>query len=232
MADFVYIVPRMSLRFPFGLYLPAALLLAGCLQKEELVARTSGPAAMGPDCASCHAYPLKDTNHVFHLFEGDSSKAINGPITCLDCHSTALAKRSHVFLDTIYRDSIGNDWSSWDFPLTPGETTLADTIRTYPLLKVDTVAQDRPIPAPARPGLQPAWQEYVTGLAHMNGKVDVEFHPRVSNPAKFSGLKAEFLPEKETCSAVACHPNQNPFWRFADPIKGLKQLEGEPGAVP
>lgn len=217
--------------------LPACLLLlAGCgdfrMEKEALTARTTGPAPMGPDCASCHAYPLKDTNHVFHLFETGDSKDINGPVTCFDCHSTAVAKRPFVIRDSIFIDSLDNQWSSWDFPVDPAGPTVADTIRTYRLDRIDTVAQERPVPAPARPGARPEWEEYITSIAHMNGKVDVVFADRVSHPTKWGGAKAAWLPEKETCSAVACHPNPGQHWRFAAPGKGLPALEGRLGEAP
>lgn len=214
-------------------FLAAAALagLAGCLKKEELTARATGPIS-APDCAACHAYPIKDTNHVVHLFDNFVDKKVNGPVTCLDCHATSIARRPHVVLDSIYRDSDGNEWSTADFPIDPKGPTIADTLRTFPFLRVDTLAQERPIPVAPRPGAKPLWEEYVTSLAHMNGKVDVEFHPRVTDAARFEGRKAEFMPAKETCSAVACHPNDNPYWRFADSAKGLRELSGQPGDLP
>ena len=133
---------------------------------EDLTARATGPAAKvtGPDCASCHAYPPRDTNHTYHLNDDGSLKKINGPMTCLDCHSTALAKRAQVFSDTIYVDSLGNEFSTYDFPIEPGPPGFPDTLRTYAILRTESILHDRPIPAPARPGrnrsgrnMSPAW---------------------------------------------------------------------------
>jgi hypothetical protein len=206
--------------------LAVASVLEACLKDEELT-RTVAPASVaGPDCASCHAYPPKDTNHSYHLFEGLSIKRINGQVTCLDCHHTALAGRTVRLADSIYVDSLDNQWSSLDFPDDPG-------IRKFRLDRVDTVVQDHPLKAAARPGVQPLFQEYITSLAHMNGKVDVAFHPRVTDTTLFPGLRAEFMPEKETCSAMACHPTVvTPYWRFADSARGLRELTGEAGDIP
>ena len=52
--------------------LAAAWLLAACDEsawtREDLAGKAQGPVS-GPDCAACHAYPPRDTNHVYHLFE-------------------------------------------------------------------------------------------------------------------------------------------------------------------
>jgi hypothetical protein len=66
--------------------------------------------------------------------------------------------------------------------------------------------------------------EFMTGLAHLNGTVDVIFDPKHSDPARFGGVSATFNPKEETCSAVACHPGDNPY-RFAAPSKGLPVLK-------
>ena len=194
------------------------------MESGELTARTAS-APLGPNCASCHAYPLTDTNHTYHLKAG-SNKLVNGTITCLDCHSTALAFKTVILPDSIFKDSVGNEWSALDLPKDTG-------IRTFPLVRVDTVTQDHAIPLPPRPGKVPDFQEYVTSLAHMNGKVDVVFHKRVSRPDEFEGLKAEFNPKTETCSAMSCHPGGiSPEWRFASLRRNLIQLEGDSGKVP
>ena len=67
-------------------------------------------------------------------------------------------------------------------------------------------------------------QEYMTGLAHLNGTVDVEFDPKYSDPDRFGGASAAFHPAEETCSAVSCHPTDGPY-RFAAPRKGLPGLK-------
>lgn len=220
---------------PLGLLLAllAAAVLAGCLKKEELTARATGPAQVsGPSCSACHPYPLTDTNHTYHLFDAGIVKKVNGFITCIDCHATALAFRTVSRPDSIFTDPIGNEWSSLDFPNDA-------EIRKYALTRVDTVVQDQPIPAPVREGEKPLYEEYVTSLAHMNGKVDVVFNPRVTDlnlyedTSKYHGAKPEWMPEKETCSAVACHPAvDTPYWRFEDKAKGLRELVGLSGDVP
>lgn len=221
-------VPPLLRRLAF-LALPAlavAFVLEACLQEEELTRTVNPVAVAGPDCASCHAYPPADTNHNYHLFEGLLMKRVNGQVTCLDCHHTAMAARTYRLPDSIFVDSLGNEWSSMDFPNDPD-------IRRFTLRRVDTVVHDRPLDAAARPGRQPLFQEYITSLAHMNGKVDVVFHPKVTDTSLFPGLRADFLPEKETCSAMACHPTvDTPFWRFADSARGLSELLGQAGDIP
>lgn len=209
-----------------------ALALGGCLEKDELTARSAAvTASPGPDCASCHGYPLRDTNHLFHLFAAGPMKTVNGSITCLDCHATSLASRPFSVIDSIFVDSLGNEMSTYDSP-----RLARDSLR---FVRVDTVHHDRPVRASDRPGRVNELVEYVTSLAHMNGKVDVVFHPRVSDTVgKWPGRKAEFNPVRETCSAVACHPgsandaSSSPHWRFAAPSKGLPELVGDSGAVP
>jgi hypothetical protein len=203
------------------------------MKSEELTSR-SAVAARTPDCASCHAYPLEDENHHFHLFHTQPDKAINGSITCMDCHAASVARRPHPLLDTIFMDPDGNEWSSEDFPVDPAGPSLADTIRAaFTPVRVDTLRQERPVPVPEREGRLPEITEYMTSLAHMNGVVDVVFHPRVTDTAKFPGMRPEFNRPRETCSAMACHPRgESPHWRFAAPSRGLESLQGRPGDVP
>lgn len=203
------------------------------MKSEELTAR-SATAARNPDCASCHAYPLEDENHHFHLFHTVPNKEINGPITCMDCHATSMARRPFTLLDSIYADSLGNEWSSADYAADTTQPPLADSIRgRLTFVRVDTLRQERPVPVPERDGRLPELTEYMTSLAHMNGVVDVVFHPRVTDTAKFPGMRAEFNRPRETCSAVACHPRgESPHWRFAAPSKGLEELMGRPGDIP
>jgi hypothetical protein len=222
--------------------LPLVLLaLAACqdvrLDPEALTAKASVPV-QAPNCASCHAYPPDEINHRYHLYQLTPLRSINGKVTCLDCHSNSLASHVARFPDSIFADPFGTEWSALDYP------TDAD-IRKLPLLRVDTFTTNSPIFAPPRPGAgpvlethvpvadrpsdRPAFQEYITSLAHMNGSVDVVFHPRVSDTARFQGEVASFDPKMETCSAVACHPGGTgkPVWRFEAPLKGLTQLEGD-----
>jgi hypothetical protein len=186
---------------------------------DSLTARTSAAAVPGPDCSSCHAYVLNDSNHLFHFFKADSNKSINGAVTCLDCHARSIAWKETPLPDSIFVDSFGGFWSSLDYP-------KSAAIRTYRLERIDTVRQHRPIPEKPEPGRIPAYREYATALAHMNGRVEVAFDPRVTDTSKYSGASAAYNPSQETCSAVACHERQNPY-RWAAPSKGLPGLKGE-----
>lgn len=200
----------------------AALALAACEGLGDgqagLMDRTAGPAA-GPSCAGCHAYPLRDTNHVFHLFETDSSITSDRPITCLHCHDRSLASRMVAYADSIYRDSSGNEFHALDFP---DDAEL----RTFPLVRVDTLMKRRPVPQAPRPGRPAELQEWVTALAHMNGSVDVEFDSTSHDTARFHGQRAAYNPREQTCSAVDCHPNHGNY-RWAVPSRGLPILKGD-----
>jgi hypothetical protein len=180
--------------------------------------------AQGPSCASCHGYPLKDINHNYHLFEAGSLKLINGPITCLDCHSTAMRFTEVTLRDTLYRDTDGGRWSTLEYPVLGSDPSIADTLRTFSLDSIVVLTQHRPIRMPARPGPQLKVWEYMTGLAHMNNTVDVVFASNVSTPEAFNGQRAVFNPTQETCSAVACHGNARTY-RWAAPSKGLDSLQ-------
>lgn len=198
-------------------------LLNSCLHSVDsgsLTARMPGTdASMG--CSECHPYSLSDDNHYTHLvlFSGENVKHVNGPITCLDCHATSLQSTTVIVLDSLYQDSTGFVWSSVDFKgvLPPGK-----------LVRVDTLVQHRPIPAKSLPPAEGGLQAWVTGLAHMNGKVDVAFDPRVDNPGRFGGARAGFNPKLETCSAVNCHVHDGAY-RFEACSKDLPDLEGGPG---
>jgi hypothetical protein len=80
---------------------------------------------------------------------------------------------------------------------------------------------------PDRPGAFPDFQEYVTSLAHMNGKVDVAFDPRNSDTAKFNGNSASWNPKQETCSAVACHPGPSAVYSFGSKAKNLPEITSD-----
>jgi hypothetical protein len=84
--------------------------------------------------------------------------------------------------------------------------------------------QHRPIRMPTRSGTPPNFREYMTGLAHLNGTVDVVFDLNVSKPEAFNGQKASFNPTLETCSAIACHGDAKPY-RWPAPSKNLKALD-------
>jgi hypothetical protein len=193
--------------------------ISGCRNETPGLTSVSKAAQSGPDCASCHAYPLRDTNHVYHLFHTDSSITNNRPITCLHCHNTAIKSRDTTFQDSIFRDTNGNEFHSIDFPDIP-------EIRDFPLARIETLIRNRPVAMPPRPGPRPEILEWMTSLAHMNGVVDVVFDTSSIDTARFRGAAASFNPKESTCSAMACHPAQGPY-RWAIPSRNLPILKGE-----
>ncbi len=214
-------LPGVPRRFWKAALAAIAILAAvfGCRNETPGLTSVSKSAPSGPDCASCHAYPLRDTNHVFHLFKTDSSITNNRPITCLHCHNTSIKGRDTAFQDSVFLDPNGNEFHALDFPDIP-------EIRAYPLARVETLVRNRPIAMPARPGPEPEMREWMTDLAHMNGVVDVVFDPSSIDTSRFRGAAASFNPKEATCSAMACHPNQGPY-RWAVPSRNLPILKGE-----
>src|SRR5687768_119969 len=106
--------------YPFlarlGLILAVGFLSAcSRMDADELTARATAPQA-GANCSSCHAYPLKDTHHTYHLFLTDSSRTENGAVSCMHCHRNSVVTRRVKVPDSIFVDSLGNQFSSWDFP--------------------------------------------------------------------------------------------------------------------
>jgi hypothetical protein len=203
------------------------------MDSAALAARSSEPQS-GPDCASCHRYVLQDSNHLFHLFQVSPSVKINGRMTCLECHATSMLSM-HV-ADSIFLDSAGNEWHGREYPVYLDSVSMGDTIRRdFRFDHTDSVPRNVPVPAAPRAGSPPERRltEWMTGAAHMNGRVDVVFDPRVSNLAKFRdtiingsdttfvGRPARYNPEQEGCSAIACHPGADHEWGFAAPSKGL-----------
>jgi hypothetical protein len=205
------------------------LLLAACgdwnAAPGSLTARTS-PSPLGLACDACHAYPLTDRNHDYHLTIAGSNRLLNGRITCLDCHARSIRGELAIVIDTLFQDTDGSRYYTSQHPGI-GDTALGGkVIRSLALTRVDTLHQNHPLPQPERPGAHPRFQEYVTALAHLNGTVDVAFDPRDSDPAQYGGDSAAFNPESETCSAVACHPGGKDY-RWAAPRKGLPALPEE-----
>ena len=215
---------RIRRREAAGLCLTVALLLAGCeaLDQGDLSARTTASQA-GAACASCHAYPLRDLHHQYHLFNADTLrivKNVNGRITCVDCHADAMASQTHLLLDSICVDALKpSGWSSFD-----EQTDFRKCLQSNPLGRVDTLRQHRPVPMPPRPGEVPILEEWMTGMAHMNGRVDVKFDIRVSDTLLYPG-GAEWNADALTCSAVACHEHAG-HYRWAIPSQGLPGMRG------
>ncbi len=203
---------------------PLLLFVLGCQEDKAALTATTTSAQMGPNCASCHAYPPRDTNHTYHLFEVEGSITNNRPITCLHCHNKAMLGRDVAFVDSIFLDPNGNESHAVDFP------GLSE-IRSYPLVRVDTLVQNRPVAQPYRPGSLPEIEEWMTGLAHMNGLVDVDFDKTSIDTARFGGQTAVFNPKELTCSAMACHPVPG-LYRWAMPSRGLPILKGDAAHVP
>ncbi len=197
------------------------------VDSAALTARNATVAA-GPDCASCHGYPLLDQNHDYHLNDAQGNKDLNGTITCMDCHSQSIKFRSVVLFDSIYEDTTGEKWRTLAHPHPGDKTTGGTVIRSMTFFGVDTLPQHQPIRMPARSGSKPKFQEFVTALAHMNEQVDVVFDSRNSDPARFSGDSASYNPSQESCSAIACHPGDKSYsWGSA--AKGLPELKEDEG---
>lgn len=215
---------------PLRIFLPAlGLLLAACGQwkadSSELTARETAPA-QGMACDACHGYPLKDRNHDFHLTKADVSQLPNGRITCLDCHSRSIRSEQVVLIDSLFRDTITAEGArTLDNPDPLARNSEGRIIRTQELAEIDTLHQTHPVVQPGRPITETGFHEYVTTLAHLNGTVDVAFHPRDSDPAKFDGDTAVYNPKQETCSAVACHPTVPKAFSFGSLAKGLPELK-------
>jgi len=207
-----------------------ALALSACgewkTDASALTARTAMPAP-GPDCASCHAYPLTDRNHAYHLDSAGGNKDLNGEITCLDCHSQSIRFQAVTVIDSIYQDTVTLEKFRTSSHPNPGDTTDGGkVIRSLFLFGVETLPQHHPLLMPARPGALPRFQEYMTTLAHLNHVVDVKFDSRNSDPAAFGGDSATYNPTQESCSAVACHPGSGPkVYSWGSKAKGLPELK-------
>ena len=219
------------MRFGMALLAAALMLLSACgdwkTDPDTLTART-GPAA-GMACNACHAYPPQDSNHLYHLYQTVPDKTINGPVTCLSCHRNSLKSQEVAVADTFFRnpDPLGNppEVSSVNYPIVSPADTLAIQARSWPIDSVVLWPQTHPVLQPGRPVPPPdsGLAEYMTGLAHLNGIIDVVFDPKHSDLTRF-GDSAAFNPRQETCSAVSCHPTDGPY-RFAAPAKGLPGLK-------
>jgi hypothetical protein len=215
----------MGLRLPM---IAACLALAACGEWKndagELTARSASPAP-GMACDACHAYPLLDKNHDYHLNTAPSNRDLNGRITCLDCHGRSIRGVPVVVIDTLFRDTVTSEGSFTSANPDPlARNSEGHIIRTQELARVDTLHQNHPVAQPGRPAAASGFQEYVTTLAHLNGTVDVAFDPRNSNPANWGGDTAFFNPKLETCSAVECHPAGEKVYRWAADRKGLPEL--------
>jgi hypothetical protein len=217
------------MRYALTAFVLACLLMACGNWKTDpatLTART-GPAT-GMGCMNCHAYPPQDSNHLYHLYQASADKFVNGAITCLACHRNSLIATEVALADTFFRnpDPLGDIpyVSSMNAPVSTPADTFEIRVRTWPIDSVVVRHQTHPVPQPGGPASAGDIAYFMTGLAHMNGTMDVVFDPKHSNPARFGGASASYNAKEETCSAVDCHPGDDPY-RFAAPSKGLPGLK-------
>jgi hypothetical protein len=193
-----------------------------------LTARAPGTVPGAPDCASCHAYPLHDINHQYHLISANVNQnnltfpQLNNVTTCMDCHFNSIQHFTFLHSDTTWFDSNGIEV----FQHTDKDTAHVTTYqgwRPLPQFPVDTtrgrfLAQeiDSLIFRYARIPKHVPWR---TGPLHDNGVVDVALAPNdVTSPAS---LATAYRPRDFSCSDVACHNRPAATYRFMDPSRGL-----------
>jgi hypothetical protein len=205
-----------------------ALLLAACdplpgLQADPALAssRASTPPA-SPDCSSCHAYPLRDINHRFHLVLADAKRFRQGQpdfqyqTTCLDCHFNSIRHFSFSRSDTTLGIAKGTV-----FTPVPANGP-ADTTRGQAL----AVEIDSMIAAYARAGKMAQWR---TGFRHFNGRVDVALSPGdLSDPES----SVAYNPRDFSCSTVECHKQPQAVYRWMSKGKGFSACPSFDGNDP
>jgi hypothetical protein len=206
-----------------------------------LTASTPGSVPAAPDCASCHAYPLHDVNHQYHLISANVNRnnlgqpELNNVTTCLDCHYNSIRAFRFTHADTVWGDSTGQELfqhtSPSDIVL---KTTTYQGWRPLPDFAVDT-ARGRFLAADidslifryARGGKMVQWR---TGRAHDNGTVDVAFAPNdVTSP---ESLATAYKPRDLSCSAITCHNTRAATYRFMSPALGLSNCPSLDGNDP
>ena len=195
----------------------AALLIWGCdfNPRTDLKALTSQEQS-GPNCAACHHYPPPDPNHALHMGHAVTFSK-NGSISCRDCHSTSILGRPTLVFDSIFAtfDSLGQ-------PIERSGLANPDFqfIRDWNLIRVDTLRQIRPIEQPGSTKTAGFLKQWMTGISHLNGIVDIQFDSLVSDTSRFLGQPAAYHPDRQSCSAVQCHRGGADY-RWANPSKGL-----------
>jgi len=233
---FVY-YKAMESRMRLGFILIATMVFFACNDFTEHpvnLTSQSTAAAEGPNCASCHGYPLKDRNHQFHVGNNLDNGKIKGAMTCVDCHSQSILFVDKTIYDTAYQDTAtGERYLTSEYLKSNPNNKNGIPIRSLLLVKIDTLPIHDPRVLPLRAGFDPKKDslpnplyEYMTGISHMNGKIDVTFDARVTDRVKFNGQTPSYNPTLETCSAIACHPGIYPY-RFSSASKGFTQLNGE-----
>ncbi|MEO6096939.1 MAG: hypothetical protein ABIW76_15185 [Fibrobacteria bacterium] len=223
------------------------LSVSGCIvnlkpDQAALTANASNAPATrsSPDCASCHAYPLHDVMHNYHLRalnpratmqEKFVKERKNGVIICMDCHFGSLAHRNYMWYDTLW----GVD---------PDIHDKANRLPTDPIYRIDSTPGFLPLTwelpgseansdrvmammdSAADIGSVITW---LTAQNHLNGTVDVEFSSSmVLDPARSrSAYRARDL----SCSAIECHNAPKKTYRWASKnlgITGCPTLEHSP----
>lgn len=195
-----------------------------------LASSGSGAPPAGPECSSCHSYPLHDGNHNYHLISANVNRnnlgqpGLNNVTTCLDCHFNSIKHFSYVHSDTFWTNAAGVDIMQHTEPTDkikeiqdwPGFRPLgyagADTTRgRFLAAEIDSMIFQY-----ARVGKMVQWR---TARAHDNGIVDVSFPPNdVTSPAV---LASAYNPKDLSCSAIACHNNRAATYRWMSPRLGL-----------
>ncbi len=211
----------------------AAGIFTGCLKPLQpdpaaLNADSASPQP-APDCASCHAYPLHDVNHAYHLRALNPREAVatkfiyerkNGIIVCMDCHFGSLAHKRYAWYDTLWG-------TAGDVRTTP------DKLPSDPIYRIDSTPGYLPLPAVVGAAatseqvnamLEQAFEigkvvPWLTGSKHMNGKVDVEFSSSLV-PDSAQRLQA-YHPQDISCSSVECHNAPKKKYRWASMNKAL-----------
>lgn len=222
-------------------------LLSGCDPLRQLnpdpvalsAATDANPAA--PDCASCHAYPLHDVNHNYHLMSANVNRnnlgqpELNNVTTCMDCHFNSIRGFGYTHSDTVWADSAGQELMQHTSPSDivlrvtnypgwrPLTTAPADTGRGRFLAEeIDSL-----IFRYARAGRMVQWR---TGRAHDNGIVDVAFPPNdVTAP---ESLATAYKPRDLSCSAVTCHNTRAATYRWMSLRRGLSNCPSLDGNDP
>lgn len=205
-----------------------------------LTASTPGAVPEAPDCASCHAYPLHDVNHQYHLISANVNRnnlgqpELNNVTTCMDCHFNSIQSFTFTHSDTVWGDADSNEV----FQHSPGDIVLRTTTwrgwRPLPAFPVDTTRGrflaeeiDSLIFQYARAGKHMQWR---TGPAHNNGVVDVAFAPNDVDPP--DSLATAYKPRDLSCSAMTCHNTRSATYRFMDPVKGFSNCPSLDGNDP
>ncbi len=200
---------------------------------DTLTGSDPDAARSAPNCAQCHAFPPHDIMHEFHLTsyvvqrDQIANLALNGPLTCMDCHFKTIRHFTYVVADSTWVDSNGNEIEG---PTSPGDTLLIDFYRRYhPLpypatgIATDTSNVDslaRALDTLIRRELQAGrLVQWMTSMAHLDGRREVEFPPNNLEDSALSSTA--FRPYDLSCSAVACHNRSQLVYRFASPVRGI-----------